>query len=223
MTALSKDHLKSVSDQELVRRIQAGEIDLFDELARRYRHLLESTAFRILRNRADAKEVAQDASFKCFRYLKDLRETDRFKCWLLQICTNEALRRLRKEKLSNHSPLEECEIDADGNEASPREFVDEGPIPSTVLERKELQKLVNNALGKLTECQRQVLELRDLQHLSVAETAQKLGLTECAVNTRLHRARCEMQRLIAPKLNKTPYASHKPMRSKLRKDPSENV
>jgi RNA polymerase sigma-70 factor (ECF subfamily) len=88
------------------------------------------------------------------------------------------------------------------DEFRPRQFADWREIPSDILERKEIREAVQNALSSLPEKYREVFVLRDMLHLSVAETARVLGLTMPAVKTQSHRARLQMREQLAPVFGK---------------------
>ena len=83
-------------------------------------------------------------------------------------------------------------------EFMPRQFADWREIPSDLVERKEIKAAVRSALDTLPEKYREVFVLRDMQHLTVTETAAVLGLTVPAVKTQLHRARLQMREQLAP-------------------------
>ena len=80
----------------LIRRIRDGEHELFYELIRPYERRVYSTAFAILRNEADAEDVAQEAVLKAFKHIRQFRAEARFSTWLIQITVNEARMRRRK-------------------------------------------------------------------------------------------------------------------------------
>lgn len=153
-----------------------------------------------MRNEADAEEVAQEATLKAFIHLDQLREDDRFKGWLLLIAVNEAKMRRRKDRRHLYDSLEEEQQDAesDGGEFMPRQFADWREIPSESLERKEVRNAVKRALDALPEIYREVFVLRDVDHLTVAETAKTLGISVPSVKTRLFRARLQMREQLAP-------------------------
>ena len=180
----------------LIARIAAGEKALFHELIRPYERAVYLAAYTVLRNPADAEEVAQETLLKALTNLHQLRADDKFKGWLLQIAFNEARMRLRKDHKNLYEPLE-----GEGNDEAefmPREFADWRDIPSDALEKKEIRQAVSRALLTLSEKYRQVFVLRDVQHLSVEETARVLGISKPAVKTQLLRARLQMRELLAP-------------------------
>jgi RNA polymerase sigma factor (sigma-70 family) len=128
-------------------------------------------------------------------HINQLREGESFKAWLLQIAGNEARMRLRKDRKHLYSSVEE---DIKEKPFQPRQFVNWRDIPSQELERNELRKVLTAALECLEDGYREVFILRDVQHLSSAEAARILGITEGAVNTRLHRARMQMREHLTP-------------------------
>ena len=185
-------------EQELIRRIQSGEPEKFYELIRPLERRVYAAAFAILRNPGDAEDAAQEAMLKAFANLRQFRGEARFSTWLIQIAVNEARMRRRKDHADVIEPIGERE-DADGV-YTPREFADWREIPSEALERREVRDLLLEALASLGSKYREVFVLRDVQHLSIAEVAENLGISTASVKTRLLRARLMLRDLLAPKL-----------------------
>lgn len=185
-------------EQELIRRIQSGEPEKFYELIRPLERRVYAAAFAILRNPGDAEDAAQEAMLKAFANLRQFRGEARFSTWLIQIAVNEARMRRRKEHAEVIEPIGERE-DADGV-YTPREFADWHEIPSEALERREVRELLLEALASLGSKYREVFVLRDVEHLSIAEVAENLGISTASVKTRLLRARLMLRDLLAPKL-----------------------
>src|SRR5215472_9099928 len=185
-------------EQELIRRVQSGEKDLFYEVVKPYERRAYTTAFAILRNEADAEDAAQEAILKAFTHIQQFRAEARFSTWLTQITVNEALMRRRKAHSEVMEPIGERE-DEDGG-YTPRDFADWREIPSESLERKEIRERLASAVAALTEKYREVFVLRDIQHLSIEETAEALGISRASVKTRLLRARLMLRDLLAPGL-----------------------
>ena len=185
-------------EQELIRRIQSGEPEKFYELIRPLERRVYAAAFAILRNPADAEDAAQEAMLKAFANLRQFRGEARFSTWLIQIAVNEARMRRRKDHADVIEPIGERE-DADGV-YTPREFADWHEIPSEALERREVRDLLLEALASLGSKYREVFVLRDVQHLSIAEVSENLGISTASVKTRLLRARLMLRDLLAPKL-----------------------
>jgi RNA polymerase sigma-70 factor (ECF subfamily) len=187
-----------LSEVELVRRVRDGDADLFYALVRPYERRVYSAAFAILRNAADAEDAAQEAILKAFRHIKQFREEARFSTWLIQIAVNEARMRRRKDHADVMEPIAD-RPDETGN-YTPRDFADWREIPSETLERKEVREKLAEALASLGEIYREVFVLRDMQHLSIEETAEALKISTASVKTRLLRARLMLRDLLAPGL-----------------------
>ena len=179
----------------LIGRIQSGERELFYELIRPYERRVFVIAFTILRNEADAEDAAQDAFLKAFKYLAQFRFESRFSTWLIQVAINEARLRLRKSHLEIMRPIED-QMNEDGS-YTPRDFTDWREIPSEALERKEIREKLIAALCSLAQKYREVFVLRDVEHMSIEDTAQALGISAGAVKTRLSRARLMLRDLLS--------------------------
>src|ERR1700691_3298729 len=102
------------NEEMLLRRVLAGERDLFYELIRPYERRVYAAAFAILRNEADAEDVAQEAILKAFKHIGQFRAEARFSTWLIQITVNEARMRRRKEHAELMQPIVDHQ-DEEGN------------------------------------------------------------------------------------------------------------
>src|SRR6202162_4989108 len=197
------------NEEMLIQRIRNGEHDLFYDLIRPYERRVYSAAFAILRNEADAEDAVQEAVLKAFKHIRQFRAESRFSTWLTQITVNEARMRKRKERAHLVEPITDHQ-DEEGN-YTPREFADWREIPSEPLERKEVRQRLAEALASVGQKYSEVFVLRDMQHLSIDETAKALGITTASVKTRLLRARLMLRDLLAPGLGgswstKLPFA-----------------
>jgi RNA polymerase sigma-70 factor (ECF subfamily) len=105
--------------------------------------------------------------------------------------------KLRKDRSHLYDSIEEGQVGEDGDYI-PKDFADWREIPSEALKQKRLREALTNALNSLPEIYRTVPVLRDVQQLSIIETAQALGITEANVKTRLCRARLQMRDALAP-------------------------
>ena len=181
----------------LIARIKGGDVEAFYELVRPYERAVFFAALSLVKNGADAEEVAQEAMLKGFKNLSRFREEAKFSTWLIQISINEAKMKLRKDRRHLYESMEAGQQNDEGDYV-PKDFADWRDIPSEALEQKELRKALTRALDSLPAKYRTVLILRDVQHLSITETAQVLGLSEANVKTRLCRARLQMRDALAP-------------------------
>jgi RNA polymerase sigma-70 factor (ECF subfamily) len=185
-------------EADLIRRVQAGEKELFYDLVRPYERRVYSAALAILRNEAEAEDIAQEAILKALMHIGQFRSEAKFSTWLTQITVNEALMRRRKQHYEIMEPIGERQ-DEEGN-YTPRDFADWREIPSEALERKEMREKLAAALNTLKQQYREVFVLRDVEQFSIEETAGMLGISQASVKTRLLRARLMLRDLLAPGL-----------------------
>jgi RNA polymerase sigma-70 factor, ECF subfamily len=181
----------------LLERVCAGEKHLYYELIQPYERSVYLAAYSVLQNEADAEEVAQEAFLKALAHLPGFRREAKFSTWLIQIAINEARMKRRKDRKALYESIDEQPTD-DAGDYFPRDFADWREIPSETLQRNELRRALQKALASLDEKYREVFVLRDVQDLSITETALALGITEASVKTRLLRARLQMRDALAP-------------------------
>ena len=186
-------------DAELVLldRVCNGEKELFYDLVRPYERAVFLSAQSILQNEADAEEVAQEAVLKAFAAIKTFRRESKFSTWLIQICINEARMRLRKDRRHLYDSIDEGATSEEGDYI-PCDFADWREIPSEQLHSKQLKQALQSAIAGLKPIYREVFVLRDVEQMSITDTAKSLGITEATVKTRLLRARLQMRDALAP-------------------------
>ena len=185
-------------ERGLIQRIRDGEHEAFYVLIRPYEKRVYAAALALLRNDADAEDCAQEAMLKAFKNIQQFRSEAKFSTWLIQIAVNEARMRRRKQRADLIESIEKDQ----GEEGtySPREFADWREIPSEALERKEVREKLAEALSSIGQIYREVFVLRDMEQLSIEETAKALGISTASVKTRLMRARLMLRDLLAPGL-----------------------
>lgn len=186
------------NEPSLIARICKGESSLFATLVKPYERRVYVTALALLRNDADAQDVAQEAILKAFANLRQFRGDSKFSTWLIQIAVNEARMRQRKQHAELFEPIAGSQ-DEEGAYA-PRDFADWREIPSEALERGEIRALLAKALASLAQKYREVFILRDVQQISIEETAEVLNISIASVKTRLLRARLMLRDILAPEL-----------------------
>jgi RNA polymerase sigma-70 factor (ECF subfamily) len=185
------------NEAELIAMSCAGDRDAFYCLIQPCERGVFTAAMSILNNAADAEEVVQEAVMKALAALPRFRGEAKFSTWLIQITINEARLKRRKDRRHLYDSMDEPQSD-DQSDAFPKDFADWREIPSEELQRKELREALKRALDSLAPKYREVLILRDIQHLSIQETAQVLNISEGNVKTRLLRARLQMRDALAP-------------------------
>ncbi len=186
------------SDAELVLSAKAGELDAFEALTNRYEQRVYSLALRMLRHEQDAEDVTQQTFLSAMEHLDGFRGEAGFATWLLRIATHAALKVIRKHKGLETVSLEEATETTDDEETIPHpEYIaDWRQSPEQLVEKNETRRLLEEALARLDEKHRLVFLLRDLEGLSVKETALTLGLSEANVKVRLLRARLQLRELL---------------------------
>lgn len=179
------------SEWALVAQAKSGSSSAFGELYERHRLNLFRCAFRMLRNREDAEDAVQRSFQRAFTNLAQFREDSTFSTWMTRIAINEALMLLRQRRPLRS--LAQCQND-DIVEARELDIADEGPTPEQTLAEVELRSLVLQAISRLRGSLKSVVLLRELEGLTNAETARRLGLTVPAVKARTCHARRHLRR-----------------------------
>ncbi|HEX4994886.1 MAG TPA: sigma-70 family RNA polymerase sigma factor [Methylomirabilota bacterium] len=164
-------------------RLRAGDAPAFEELVMTYQHRVFGVALRMLGNRAEAEDVAQEAFVRAHRALGAFRGDAKLSTWLYAITSRLCLNRLASG---------ERRLTRQGEDAMLR-LSDAGPRPDAALERRELETALGRAIAELPEARRIVVVLRDLEGLSYEEIAEVLELELGTVRSRLHRARADLK------------------------------
>lgn len=175
---------------ELVQRAQGGDLAAFEILVGRYEHRIYRLAQRMMGNDADAEDVLQETFLKVFSRLRQFQRESRLYTWIVRIAINEALMKMRRRR-GNVVSLDEDIPSEDGTIS--REFADWRPNPEQQFQSSELGAILQKCLDALTLPYRLVFQLRDVEELSTAETAEALGISEAAVKSRLLRARLQLR------------------------------
>ena len=187
----------AAAELALIERVCHGEKNLFYELVQPYERAVYRAAFAILRNEHDAEDVAQEAMLKALSHLKTFRKEAKFSTWLIQITVNEARMRLRKDRRNLYESIDEG-VESEEGDYRPKDFADWRDIPLESLEEQRLKDALKKAIEGLAPKYREVLVLRDVEEVNIADTAEALGITVAAVKTRLLRARLQLRDALAP-------------------------
>ena len=182
------------ADEALVTRARSGDLAAFEVLVTRYEKKVYALAWRILRDRHDAEDITQQTFMNAVEHLGGFREEARFSTWLFRIATYAALKVIRKRKGLDTVSLEAAtEPDATGSISRPEFIADWRDSPERLVEGREAGRLIEEALDQLDEKHRLVFLLRDVEGLSVRETAESLKISEANVKVRLLRARLQLR------------------------------
>jgi RNA polymerase sigma-70 factor (ECF subfamily) len=182
-------------DLDLVHATQGGDVSAFEELVARYDRKLFRIAEHITHNREDSQDAVQEAFLKAFQHVGDFREHSQFSTWLIRITVNQALMKLRKRRTTKEVPLDE-DFQAEGD-VFPREVADWAPNPEELYRVSELRDILVKALEGLRPILRTIFVLRDIEELSIDQTAEILQLTPSAVKARLWRVRLQLREILS--------------------------
>ncbi len=175
----------------LVARAKAGDTTAFSELVKQYDRRVFRMAKQITQNDEDAEDVLQETFLKAYSHLDDFQGNSRFYTWLVRIAVNEALMKLRKRRSDRTVPLDDP-IDT-GEDELVREVAVWDENPEEKYSRDELGQILDEAIQGLKPAYRTVFVLRDIEELSIEETAEALNLSISAVKSRLLRARLQLR------------------------------
>jgi RNA polymerase sigma-70 factor, ECF subfamily len=194
--------LVSDHDARLIAGLQSGDSGAFERLLREYGPRLLRLARRLLVNEEDARDALQDSLVAVYRSIGKFESTSALSTWLHRIVVNTSLMRLRAKRRRPEEDIEEYlpRFLEDGHQNEPTTAWTESA--DQVLEREELRTAVREAIDKLPDAYRIVLQLRDIEELSTAETAEILGTTKNVVKIRLHRARQALRKMLDAPMRK---------------------
>lgn len=164
------------NEDSLIDRILGGEQQLYAELVNRYKSYAFTIALKILENKPEAEEAAQDAFIKAFHHLGSFNRESKFSTWLYRIAFNTAVSYKRKRK-GTYQSIENVIVEY-GHEGG------EG-----MLERSDKKKFISQAMSKLNEADHLAITLFYLQEFSLEEIADITGMQSNTVKVRVHRAR----------------------------------
>jgi RNA polymerase sigma-70 factor (ECF subfamily) len=200
------EHCKTLTDNEVVLRVRAGETCLYELLMRRYNQRLFRVIRSVILDDGEAEDVLQDAWVRAFEHLEQFENRASFATWITKIALYESLARVRKAK--RFTTFEEG-----GGEKMPMDRSNAANPEEQTL-RNELSQALRSAVDRLPETYRSVFVLRDVEGMSTAETGQCLDLSTEAVKTRLHRSRAMLRRDLQAKFGRLtaelhPFLGHK--------------
>lgn len=179
------------SNEISLEAIIAGDRAEFARLVDEYSSPIYRLGLRMLGNPQDAEDVLQNTFLNALTHIQNFEGRSSLATWLYRIAANEALMLLRKKKPEVN--IEEMEGEEDAEDLHPARFVDWSALPEDELLSDEGKKALDDAIQQLPESLRLVFLLRDVEGLSIKETADALNLTETNVKTRLLRARLALR------------------------------
>lgn len=183
---------EAAPDRELVECVLAGETEAFAVLVRRYQERLYRHALGMVLDRDVAVDLVQDALIRAYRDLRKCRDRSTFGTWLFRILRNRCLDHL-KERRRKDLPLDDQ-----------RHLPAGGGDPVADFQRRALGDVIDRALARLPEAQREAFLLKHVQDLTYEEMAEVVGASESALRMRVLRARDTLQSLLTAELGAPP-------------------
>ena len=184
----------NAKDDALVKAARRGDTMAFEELVARHRDKIFARAFSMMRNEDDAIDLSQEAWVKGWQRLKQFQGESSFTTWMTRIVINLCLDQLRRKKRQRADSIEEMGEETGGVE---RQMPVVTVNPTERLERRELRKQIDGAMGKLSEEHRTVLVLHEFEEMEYKEIAKVVDCSIGTVMSRLFYARRKMAALLA--------------------------
>ena len=186
---------KASGDMDLVHASKNGDAAAFEQLVKRYDRKLFRIAQSVTHNREDSQDAVQEAFLKAYQHLADFREACQFSTWLIRITVNQSLMKLRKQRGAKEMSLDEDF--GDEGDILPKEVTDWAPNPEQLCWASELRDILRKALEELRPISRTVFILRDVEGLTIDQTAVVLNMSQTAVKARLWRARLQLREALS--------------------------
>jgi RNA polymerase sigma-70 factor, ECF subfamily len=186
----------SPEDQLLLARLRARDEEAFTDIVRHYGDRVFNLVFRMVGNRSEAEDVAQEVFVTVFKNIDGFRGEARFSTWLLRIAANHAKNRIKYLARRTAAPGDVEDMSAETGVPSRGVLQARMDGPDALMEAAELGSLLERAIAALDEEQRLVVILRDIEDLSYEEICEITALPEGTVKSRIHRARMTLKLLI---------------------------
>jgi RNA polymerase sigma-70 factor (ECF subfamily) len=182
----------SEPERTLLRRLRDRDERAFRELVETHRDRVFNITYRMLGDRAEAEDVAQEVFISVFKTIETFREEARFSTWLYRVTVNHCKNRIKylaRRHDRDRDELDETSHETNGAAGEPRHVP-----PDRALEGAQLEVLLQEAIAHLDDDQRVVVVLRDVEDLSIEEICEITGLPDGTVKSRLHRARLVLRK-----------------------------
>jgi RNA polymerase sigma-70 factor, ECF subfamily len=169
-----------------IKQVIKGDQDAFAEIVEIYSNSIYQLGYRMLGNRHEAEDIAQEAFIRAYVNIKSFNQDLKFSTWLFRIATNLCIDRIRKKKPDYYL---DAEVSGTDGLTMYSQLASDSPLPENELESLELQESVQKEILKLPEKYRSVIVLKYIEELSLNEISEILELPLGTVKTRIHRGR----------------------------------
>lgn len=185
-------NFSNVEDIQIVAQVLEGNTGAFSALVQRHRERVYRTAYSLVGDLDEADDLAQEAFIKAFRALRRFRGQSLFSTWLHRIAVNCCLDYLKSKHRRNFVSLDDYRENWD----APRLWMGRAKNADVRVERRELQEILERALGDLSEAYRVTFVLREIEGLTYEEIAELLGCSIGTVKSRLFRGRAKLREIL---------------------------
>ena len=211
-------------EEELVERLKRRDEAAFNELIRLYQARIFRLVFRMLGDRSEAEDLAQEVFITVFKSIDGFRGDSKLSTWLYRVATNHCKNRIKYldrrargkkkefDEIAEHGALESATMNPSAHIAR----------PDQMLEAMQKEKILQDAIGSLDDEHRELIVLRDIEHMTYEQIQEITGLAEGTVKSRLHRARHALRtkvlRLSEGRRSSMPGAPPSPGKAELEED-----
>jgi RNA polymerase sigma-70 factor (ECF subfamily) len=183
--------MNNIADFDCIEKVLNGDINSYSLLIEKYQNMIYTLAYRLLNDRHNAEELAQDTFMKAFNNLSQFKRESKFSSWLYTICYRTGLNRIKKTKTGLRS--EELQdfhynINYDGDDSL------------QLMTKKERHTNVNNSLSILSPEDKYIIQLFYYEEMSIKEIVDIVGLTETNIKSRLFRSRKALYQVLKDKV-----------------------
>ncbi len=193
----------AIATEALVERAKRGDTRAFEALVDIYKDKIYTYVLRMLRDPAEAEDVAQDAFLRAYQSLPKFRGASSFQTWLYRIASNLVIDSVRRQKRRQNGGMSlDAPMDTDEGQMA-RELADERRGPEELAESAALQEQVTEAIAQISPRLRTVLVLYDIEGMSYQEIADILGCPLGTVKSRLFNARAQLREVLEQQMSTT--------------------
>ncbi|PIR00769.1 MAG: RNA polymerase subunit sigma [Nitrospinae bacterium CG11_big_fil_rev_8_21_14_0_20_45_15] len=184
-------------EDELVRKLQAGNMEVFDQLVERFQKKIYALSFNLTRNQMDAQDVTQDVFLTLFRKIHTFQGKSAFSSWVYRITLNAAYMKLRSRKKDQSVSIDDMLPTFNKAGFQQEKVQDWSEKTDSLLFANETRNIIQKAVDQLPEKEKVVFLLRDVEGISTEKVGEVLDLTIPAVKSRLHRARLFLRKKLS--------------------------
>jgi RNA polymerase sigma-70 factor (ECF subfamily) len=181
-------------ERTLLRRLRDRDERAFRELLEGYRDRVFNITYRMLGNRAEAEDVAQEVFITVFKTIDSFREESKFSTWLYRVAVNHCKNRIKYLARRHDRDRDELDENSHQTNGAIANVGPRTPQPDRALEGVQMEVILQKAIEGLDDDHRIVVVLRDIEDLSIEEICEITGLPDGTVKSRLHRARLALRK-----------------------------